>query len=283
MNDKRLGYLFVIFGVCLYAFSDAIMQYFMPKYDVNQIIFLRTIARLTPFTCFVVYQKFNPFRTQKIPENLLRAILASISTYCFMYAYRYSALTDVAVISYSNSFLIIPLSVLILGEKIHWYNVLAVFLGFCGICLVFRPGYGVFQLGSLFALIATFVSATNHVIIKRLSSTEHELTLIFYHHLVLIIFSLLLGFGKFAALEPADLAILLFGGLIAAASQYCLVHAFKLSTSSGLASATYFMLIPTTIIDYTLYGKLPDLFVISGLALILSSTLIAYKMQPKFK
>ena len=282
-DKKRLGYLFVVFGVCIYAFSDAIMQYFMPKYGVNQVVFFRTLARIIPFIFVAGYQKFNPFRTTKVKENLIRAILASTSTYCFMYAYRYAALTDVTVISYSTGLLIIPLSMLVLHEKINKYNVIAVILGFSGILLAFRPGYGNFQIGSMFAVIATFVAATNHVIIKKLSSTENELTLIFYHHLILIIFSTILGFGNFTPIALSDLLVLFIGGLLGAISQYCMVHAFKLSTSSGLASATYFMLIPTTLIDYTLYGKVPDIFIVSGMILIISGAMLAYKMQPKFQ
>jgi drug/metabolite transporter (DMT)-like permease len=196
-----------------------------------------------------------------------------------MSAYKHSAMTDVFVVGLTTSIFVIPLSVWILKEKFLLQNIVAVLCGFFGICLALRPGGDVLQWGIAFAAAGALIAALNQVIIKRLTSTESELTIIFYHHLLLIILSFCLA--TFVPMALIHIAILSIGGLIGAVAQYFMIHALRLSTSSGLASAGYFMLIPNTILDYFLYNKIPDIYIIGGLILILIGSLQAFTLQSR--
>ncbi|MDR1982414.1 MAG: DMT family transporter [Holosporaceae bacterium] len=281
MDSKKQGYLFFVLGVCLYSFSDAIMKHSMQFYSVHQVTFLRTIFRFIPFLLLAFYSGCNPLKTLRFKENIFRSALASCGTYVFMCAYNYSSMTDVFVIGLTAYVFVIPLSVLILKEKFHAQNAVAVLLGFSGICLALRPGSGVFQFGIIFAAIGAVISALNQVIVKRLTFTESELTIIFYHHLFLIAILLPPVLMTFVPMTPHHVAILFGGGIIGAIAQYSIIHSFKLSTSSGLASAAYVMLIPNTILDFFIYNKIPDLYIIGGLILILIGILIAFSIQSK--
>lgn len=276
--DKR-GYLFVVLGVCLYSCSDAIMKYFMPVYGVHQVTFLRTAFRFIPFLLVAMYQRVNPLKTNRVGENIFRSILASCGTYAFMSAYNYAAMTDVYVVGLTTAIFVIPLSVWILGEKFYLQNMIAILLGFSGVCLAFRPGIGIFQFGVMFAVIGAVISALNQVIIKRLTFTDSELTIIFYHHVVLGSLSFLIGYDSFHAMCINHVIVLGIGGMIGACAQYCMIHAFKLSTSSKLASAGYFMLIPNTIFDFLLYDKVPDAYILGGLALITIGSVRAFTLR----
>lgn len=277
INDKKLGYVFVLGGVSLYAFSDAIMQYFMAIYGVNQVTFLRTIFRFIPLLIFAIYKMENPLKTTKIKENIFRSVLASLGTYFFMLAYKYTSMTDVIVIGYSTALFVIPMSIFILKEKLCVKDIYAVCIGFTGVVLSFRPGIEVFQFGIMYAVIAAVVAALNQVIIKKLSYTDSELTIIFYHHIVLILISLIVGFKSFIPVLTNHILIMFIGGSIGTVAQYCIIHAFKLSTCSNLASAAYIMLLPATLIDFFMYNRIPDIFIICGLILIICGSFIALK------
>ncbi|MDR0753109.1 MAG: DMT family transporter [Holosporaceae bacterium] len=281
MNNKKRGYLFFVAGVCFYSFSDAIMKYFMPSYGVHQITFLRTIFRFIPFLFMAVYRRANPLKTNRIKENILRAALATCGTYSFMCAYNYSPMVDVFVIGLTAGIFVIPLSVWILKEKFHAQNAVSILLGFLGICLALRPNGEISQLGILFAVVGAIISALNQTLVKRLALTESELTIIFYHHLVLIAVSFFVGATTLKAIPINNVTILFGGGLLGAFAQYFIIHAFKLSTSSGLASAGYVMLIPNTMFDFFLYDKIPDICIIGGLSLILLGTLKAFRAQSR--
>ncbi len=276
-NDKKLGYVLVLTGVSLYAFSDAIMQYFMNIYGVSQVVFFRTVSRFIPLLIFAAYKAQNPFKTSRIKENIFRSILASIGTYFFMLAYSYTSMTDVIVVGYSTGLFMIPLSVIILKERLYKSDIIAVLIGFTGIIVAMRPGVGIFQFGIIFAVIGAVIAALNSVIIKRLSSTDSELSIIAYHHTVLLITSLFIGFDAFLEMQFYHVCILSIGGLIGAIAQYLMIHAFKLSTCSNLASAAYIMLLPVTLIDFFIYNQAPDIFIFVGLSLIIIGTQIGLR------
>jgi drug/metabolite transporter (DMT)-like permease len=281
MDDKKRGYLFFIFGVCSYSLSDAIMKYFMPVYGVRHVVFLRTIFRFIPFLLLAFYLKTNPLKTDRVFENIFRAALASCGTYAFMYAYSYSSMTDVFVVGLTTGIFVSPLSVWLLKEKFCLRNVFAILLGFSGICLAMRPGNESLNLGILFAVAGAIISALNQVIVKKLTKTENELTIIFYHHIFLVIALLVCGRGSFADVASMHFVFLLIGGTVGAIAQYAIIHAFKLSSSSGLASAGYVMLIPNTLFDFFLYDKTPDIYILGGLLLIAAGTFQAFILQSK--
>lgn len=267
----------------MYAISDAVMKYFMNMYDVNQVVFIRTLARFVPLLGIMLSKQKNPFKTKKMSENLFRAVLASIGTYAFMCAYGYANMTDVVVVSYTSAVFVIPFSIMILKEKFNMQNATAILCSFFGMLLAFRPGKGVFQYGIIFAIIGAMISAMNQVLIRKLSRTEDETTIMFYHQAVLLLMSFTIGASAFHVANHAHMATLLLGGIVGAVAQYCIVHALKLSTSSGLAAASYSMLVPVTIIDYFLYDKIPDLYIIGGLMLILMGNLKAFSIQSQLK
>lgn len=283
ISSGKLGYIYVVLSVILYSFSDAIMKNAMDIYSVHQVIFLRTLFRFIPILILIYFAKENPYRSHRKTENIFRALLASCGTYCIMVAYKYAAMTDVSVICGTTSIFVIPLSVWILKEKFNKMNLFAVILGFSGICLAFRPGNGIFQCGILFAVIAAIISAINRVLIKRLSFTENEFTIISYHNTCLILVALIFGCTEFHLVSLIDILFLSLGGIIGAFAQYFMTRAFKLSSSSGLASASYVMLIPNVLIDYFAFSKVPDIYILAGLILIFSGSLIAFKLQSKLK
>lgn len=283
LGKERLGYLLVIIGVLLYSISDAVMKFYTQTYPVSEVVFLRTITRFFPFIILAFASHINPFRAHNVKVNVLRAILASAGTYLFIAAYSFSGMTDVFVVGSTSAFFVIPFSVWILKERFNVKNALAIALGFIGICLAFRPGIGIFQFGSLFALIASIISALNQVIIKKLAAIENELTIIFYHNTVLLLFSLCMVLGCFVPIRTVDAIILIAGGVIGSIAQYCMIHAFKLSTGSGLASAGYVMVIPNIMFDIFLFHHSPDVYIISGLIITLSGLLLAFSIQSQIK
>lgn len=279
--NQRKGYLLVVLGVTLYSFSDAIMKNAMSVYSVHQVVFLRTIFRFIPIIALMLFHKVNPYESSRKKENILRAILATCGTYAAMNAYKFASMTDVFVVGGTTAIFVIPLSVLVLNEKFNPKNLFAILLGFSGICLAFRPGCGIFQLGILWAVIASLISALNQVLIKKLAFTESEFTIISYHNTCLILTTLILGGSEFSFISAEGIIILSIGGVIGAIAQYSITRAFKLSSSSGLASAAYVMLIPNTLIDFFAFNKLPDLYIIGGLILIAIGSSIAFSLQRK--
>ena len=56
INNRQLGYLFVLIAVLLYSISDAIMKHYTNVYPVSEVTFLRTVARFCPYIILVLFK-----------------------------------------------------------------------------------------------------------------------------------------------------------------------------------------------------------------------------------
>lgn len=273
MPGINKGYVFAIVAVFLYAISDAIGKYYVADNGISNVMFIRTIARFFPFVVLALWRRMNPYRTEHVWKNILRAICVSSVSYAFLAAYKYSPMTDVLVMSQSAAIIVIPLSVIFLDEKFNLYTTIAIILGFSGVVCAFRPSGNVLQIGTIFALFVAILNATNKVLVKKLSFSDNELTMIFYHQTVLLITSL--GHGLDFSLPSQIIFPLIISGLISGFALFLTLHAYRFGECAYIASVSYLILVPSTIIDYAVYNKSPDIYIIAGSALIIAGCVIA--------
>lgn len=267
------GYVFAVVAVFLYAIADAISKYYVASYDVAKVMFVRTVARCAPFVFIALFREVNPYKTKNVGLNLLRGLCASGISYTFLAAYKFAPMTDVIVVSQSSAIIVIPLSILFLGESFSLRTVSAVSFGFAGIVCAFRPSENIFQIGVLFALLAAILSAVNKVLIRKLTFTDNELTMIFYHESILLVLSSISG-ANFS-LPGYVVFPLIISGLISALALFLMLHAYKFAECTHIAPTSYLILIPSVVIDLVIYNRQPDFYIISGAALIIVGAVIA--------
>lgn len=272
------GYILAVIAIFLYAVSDAIGKYFVKGYGVANVMFMKTVARCFPFVLYAFFRRVNPYKTEHMKMNFLRGVCASGISFAFLNAYRFAPMTDVVVVSQTSAIIVIPLSVILLHEKFNIYTTVAIFLGFLGIICAFRPSGDIFQLGILFALVAALLSAANKVLVKKLSFTDNELTMIFYHETILLMLSLISGFDF--SLPVQVIFPLIVSGFISSMALYLMLHAYKFAECTHIASAGYLILIPSTIIDFFVYDKSPDLYIFVGAIFILIGCVIINRKKP---
>lgn len=271
----------MISGIILYVVSDTIMKYFLDFYCVAQITFLRTLFRCIPFVLILFYRKLNPLKTKRFPEHIFRAVIASASTLSFMAAYKHSSITEVSIIGYATALFAIPIGYFLLNERFYIKHALAVILGFVGVLFIFKPGSFIFESGAMFATIAAFLGALNQAIIKRLSSTESEFTIIAYHNVFLLFITF---FGSAIFFKPVVFShffLLSVGGILGAIAQYFIIHAYSMAPISKLAVTGYVALIPLIFLDYIIWHNVPDSFIICGLIFILFGNYVSYNSSKK--
>lgn len=279
MPSINKGYIFAVIAVFLYAISDAIGKCYVIDGCISNVMFIRTLARFFPFVVLALCQRINPYRTEHVWKNILRAICVSSVSYAFLAAYKYSPMTDVLVISQSAAIIVIPLSMIFLGEKFNPYTTVAIILGFFGIVCAFRPSGDVLQLGTIFALLVAILNATNKVLVKKLSFSDNELTMIFYHQTLLLMISL--GYGFDFSISLRAVFPLIISGLISGLALFLTLRAYRFGECSYIASASYLILIPSTIIDCVIYDTPPDMYIIIGSVLIISGCIIANSQSRK--
>ena len=280
MSTYNYGYLLAALGSMIYAISDAIVKFFVSIYGPYQVILIRTSSQFACLCAIALWKGFHPAKTQRIGANIMRAVLATCATYSLIIAYQNAPMTSVVVISHSYAMFVIPLSVILLHEKFSWQRTLIIILGFIGIAVMFSPSNeNDGTIGLTFALLASIAKALNHVFLKNLSGTEKTITVIFYHHVCLILSAFVLGINNLQPIQISHILMLCCGGMIGLFAQYLVISSYRFTSSSNLASAAYAILIPSIIIDIVFYDKWPTGYVFIGGVLVIYSCYMASKQR----
>jgi drug/metabolite transporter (DMT)-like permease len=210
-------------------------------------------------------------------------------------------LADVAAIRNSAPLMITFLSVVLLGERVdspHW---LALIVGFLGVLLIVRPGSANFNMGSIFALVATLIYALNVMITRKLHGTDSSATMAYYSSLVylaaaFILAPLVIGIGEIPGSHPSiaflfrtwtmpsqlDLVIMACLGLVWAGGMYFVARAYSLAPASVIAPFEYAPLLFNVMWGFLFWMEVPKLSTLAGAFMTLSSGLyILYREQAR--
>ena len=164
----------------------------------------------------------------------------------------------------------------LLGERVGRHRWAAVGVGFIGIVIVLRPGQAgldeFLTLGALSALAGTFFFSMTVVLIRRMTRTETNASLVFYGGVVTVAISaLMLPYG-FDWPTPGDFALLVLVGLLGGFGIIFVTEAFR-TAPVVLAPFEYTAMIWAVVFGYTVWGELPDGWVVAGAAVVVSSGL----------
>ncbi len=127
-------------------------------------------------------------KTSKINLHLLRAVIACLAMFSFFKAFGILPLADVSSISFASIMIITILAIFILDEKVGIRRWIAIFFGFIGVLIVFRPGTSLFSYFSLLPLLGAVALSFAVIIMKKLLSYDTPPTCSFYLHVFVAMF-----------------------------------------------------------------------------------------------
>lgn len=214
------------------------------------------------------------YRVRNLPLQFLRGIFLFSSTIFNFLALLTLPLADAMAIYFLAPMVITAIAGPLLGEWAGWRRWVAIGVGFVGMLVVIRPGYGAFGIGHVYAL-ASMVSYCLYVIMtRRMSATETSASLIFYSALVPVLF--MSPAVPLAGSVPPDLLhwiVLISLGFYGGLGHWLIIHAYKRAQVAGLAPYPYIQIIWATLLGYLVFDDVPDLWTVIGAGIIVASGL----------
>lgn len=273
--------LFMLAAVGLFALMDAGLKLLSAHYPPLQVASLRGAASLPivlAWTLSTIGAR-SLFRV-RWPLHLLRAVLGVTMMAPFVYALRTLPLSTAYAIFFIAPLLITALSVPILGERVGPRRWAAIMVGFLGVLVVLRPtGEGVGSLAGLAVLLAALGYAVSAITVRVLARTDSSQAIV-----VWLLFSMALGAGLLAwpnwvPIRGADLWLIAGVGLAGALGQYTVTEAFRQGEASLIAPLEYSALLWGLLLDFSLWGALPDGMTWVGAAIIVLSGLYLLRRE----
>lgn len=263
------GIFWMTVSVGGFVIMDAIAKYMMQTYSVPQVLFFRNALAFLPLLPFLMRnQAYLTLRTRRPFGHLMRSLLGVGSMALIFLAFKHLPLATAISFNFAAPLIMTALSVPFLKEQVGWRRWTAVAIGFIGVLVIVNPGGDSFQPAALFALGAALCYALVMIIIRKLSSTESSVAIVFYFTLAGTVLS---GAAlPFYWLTPTavDLALLCVIGLLGGLAQIAMTHALRLTLVSVLAPFEYTALVWAVALDITVWSVWPTTQTLVGAAII---------------
>lgn len=242
---------------------------------IFQAIWLRFVSHVA-FTFFA----FGPrsfarsLKSTKPGLQILRGILLVCTTGFNFAALQYLQLDQVATIFFLSPFLVAMLAGPILGEWIGWRRLIAILIGFTGVILIMRPGFGGIHWAVSYSFCATICYAGYNILTRYLAQHDASLVTQVYSPLagVVILMPIALWTWQWPA-DPWVWLILLSTGISGGFGHYLLILAHRRAPAPILAPFTYVGLLSQSIAGYLIFSEVPSQWTLAGGAVIISSGL----------
>ena len=172
MKNKYIAITLKILSVIFFVLMDVLIKKLSTDFSTFHIVFFRCFFGLFPVLVMMYITK-SSLKTSKIYLHFLRATIACLAMFSFFKAFGILPLADVSSISFASIMIITILAIFILGEKVGVRRWIAIFFGFTGVLIVFRPGTSLFSYFSLLPLLGAFaLSFASHDLSSRVGGKK---------------------------------------------------------------------------------------------------------------
>lgn len=249
----------------------------------EQIVLVRSAAQLLIVIPFVVAtgQGFGFLRTRHLNLHLLRGAFSIAGLYLYFYSFGHMPIADATAISFTKVLFLVPLAVLILGERAGPARWIAAVIGFAGVLLVARPTLDGVSLPALAGMLGALTGAGLLLVTKLLTAHESPLAIMVYVALTTTAVALIPGLLAWQAPQGEALWWLVAIGLSGPLGQYINICAYRVAEASALASVDYVRLIYGIAAGYLVFAEIPNAMTLAGAAVIVGTTLFLARHEAR--
>ena len=239
---------------------EATAKWLSRSYPVPMVVWARYAGHvLLMVILFGPRMRLALVRTSQPTSQMSRATLMLGSTVCNFGAVSFLPLAEVKAISFVSPLLVTVFAVWLLKETVTRSRWVAIFVGFGGTLFIARPGSAMLDPAILLALGAAFCYSLYQILTRRLSGDDNPMT------------SLLPHVWKAPAL--ADLPVFLMLGAAGMGGHFLLIKALEIERASALSPFGYSQLLWVGLAGFLVFGDVPDLHSVTGMAVIVASGL----------
>jgi drug/metabolite transporter (DMT)-like permease len=276
LSRPLLGVLLMCTACALFPVMNGLVKLLAATYDAQQIVWFRITSHLVLVAAvFMPRMGLDLLRTRRIGTQFVSSVMMLLSTLFFFSAVKYVPVAEAISITFVAPLAVVLLAWPMLGERITWYRLAAVVVGFTGVLIVIRPGSAVFQWASVLLLSSAICYAVYQILIRRLAGTDQPATSIFYSVLLgAVLMSLWLPLTWKTPNNWGDWALLCSLGAFGALGHYCVAKAMTYASANFVAPFNYTQMIGSVIVGYLMFAEVPDFYTWLGTAVIVVAGLM---------
>ena len=281
ISAHNLGLALLILCLMQMASQSALVKAIGDTFSSAQIVFIRGAVGLLLIIPFVWRYRFAALQFSNLRLHLLRALFGVLAMACQFFAFARLPLAEATSYSFTMPLFLTFLAAIFLKEAITKTIWAATFAGFVGVLIISQPGRVDLELAGLIALAGALFHAVVVVLIKKLSALEPTITLMLYFPIVAVIAFLVPALSTWTQPDLLEWIYLILIAALGVCSQWCFIEACRRVHTPLIAPFDYTRIIFAGVIGYFFFSELPNLLEVSGMLVILASTLFITLLKGK--
>ncbi|EKT4467146.1 DMT family transporter [Pseudomonas putida] len=280
VNQPLRGIALVVVATFLFASHDALSKFLGGLYPIIMVVWARYLVHtLLMAGIFLPKAGMAVLRTRRPVLQTLRALSLLSTSLLFTTGLQYLPLAEATSVNFLAPVLVTALSVPLLKERVSVGQWVAVVLGFIGVLVVVHPGGAMFTPAILFPFGSALGFCFYQLLTRKLAVYDSPTTSNFFAGLCnTLILSVLVPFFWHAPQWKHVVLMLALGGC-GMTAHLLLTQAFRLAAPALLAPFSYCQIVFAGLLGLLIFGQVPDIASLVGIAIICLSGLGAAWMQ----
>ncbi len=270
-----IGYM-LLWGLT-FTFSMSLAKCISADIPSSVIVFLRCFFGFIVFLPFAASAvKTQGIRILKVQQPLvycLRVILVSLAMGCTYYAYRNLPIATASAIGFSSPLFTTVLGILFLKNRINLKQGLSILAGYMGVLVIVGPFSFALHSAETIAILANLLASCAIILLKKLSDTESNITILFYTNIATVLLSGIFAVFMWQSPSWGDAGLLLLIGISSTFSQLLYTQALRIAEPYFVAPFEYNRLLFAVLSGYYFFDESPSPLVFIGAGLIIASNL----------
>ncbi len=277
-RDRLKAIGLMVAAVVLFSALDTSAKYLVTRegIPVAQVVWSRFIGQfvllLILVPAFGIMSTKALFTTNRLGLQIVRSVLMVGTTAFNFLALEYLRLDQTITIVFLAPLMVALLAGPLLGEWVGRRRLIAIFVGFVGVVIAVRPGFGAVHPAVLYAFAAMLVYALFMLLTRHMAHFDPPLVTLFYSMFVGTFAGAPFAFAEWQT--PPDLislVLLSLLGILGGTGHWLFIHAYRLAPASAIAPFLYMQLLSMVAFGFAVFGDLPDVWTLAGASLIVAS------------
>ena len=266
------GLAFSLMSVCVKAIGGRI--------PISELVFARATISIIITRFFLYKNKINPWGYQK-RLLIIRGLLGTVALFCIFKALTILPIATATVIQYIYPTFTVISAYIILKEFISRRIVYSIIIGWIGILLVSQPEFTSNSnvqetiLAIIIAIFGALMTSLAYICVRKLSSREHPLVIIYYFPLVSIPLSIPFVINDFVLPTGTDWFWIIGIGIFTQIGQLFITEGLTLLPAGQATSLNYSQVIFASIWGVLIFQEAITSSVYVGGICVLISTIIS--------
>ena len=280
LSPNVKGFIFILLASATFPIMGTTVKYLTSELHPFQIAFFRCIFGFMIIIPLII--RNNPskiFNTKRYPMHLLRGLLGVGAMMAGFTALSMLPLATAVALGFTRILFLVPLAILLLGEKPGYIRILLILVGFLGVIIIIDPGNdnNITYFSASLALLGAFLVSCVKLSVKSLSSSESTLTIQFYYGIISSTVLIIPCYLFWTPLNFFQLSLIFFAAICGTIAQMLTIWGLKLGAMTVVMPADYTRLVFAGIYGFMLFNETPYINeVIGSLVIIVSTMIILY-------